>query len=505
MLIGLYWSLVALLLGGCIGSFLNVVVYRWSRGESIRHPSRSFCPSCQSPIAWYDNIPVISFLVLAGRCRHCRQTISFQYPAVELATALVFLILWDAFFAAQLREGITGLRADWPILLGHWVLFAGLIAMSAMDLEAYMIDIRITWWITLAAVLAHAGWTPATSVPMTAPAEWGPPILLQAGWIRPGPAVVLVTGAMAIGLGLAWLLVGRRWTLQSPENEDQLQDAAEEPTTGEQTAPPRRWGGWLIVILLTLLSAGYVATIATAAGQDRIPAAEPDNSATTPDATAISASVRLRAAPRILTVAIIGFVLLAIAASAPDPQVHQEVCDAIEEESAGARRDALSELALLSGAIVLGVAATIVAVGAWGTPATAAVKAALHWAPFGGTGTWPHWQPLWGVGTALTGWVIGGAIGWACRIFFTLVFGKEALGMGDVHMLAAAGAVAGWPVALLGFFLAAPLGLLAVMVIAFRPGSRVLPYGPWLASGFLLAALFQDVILRYLHVRWLFE
>jgi len=77
------------------------------------------------------------------------------------------------------------------------------------------------------------------------------------------------------------------------------------------------------------------------------------------------------------------------------------------------------------------------------------------------------------------------------------------MGMGDVHILAAAGAVAGWPVAFLGFFCAAPLTLLALVVIHFRRQSRAVPYGPWLALGFLLASLYQDRILSYLGVRWL--
>jgi len=122
----------------------------------------------------------------------------------------------------------------------------------------------------------------------------------------------------------------------------------------------------------------------------------------------------------------------------------------------------------------------------------------LYWRPAG------DWRPAWGMSTAVTGWVIGGAIGWLARIGFTLVFGKEALGMGDVHILAAAGAVAGWPVALAGFFLAAPLALLAIVVIHVRRQSRALPYGPWLALAFLLAGMFQDRILLYLDLRWLF-
>ena len=77
--------------------------------------------------------------------------------------------------------------------------------------------------------------------------------------------------------------------------------------------------------------------------------------------------------------------------------------------------------------------------------------------------------------------------------------------MGDVHLLAAAGAVASWPVAFLGFFLAACLALPAIIIIRIRRPSRTLPFGPWLALAFLVATLFQDRILMLLGVRWLFD
>src|SRR5215210_6388178 len=76
-------------LGAVIGSFLNVVIWRLPRGASLAAPG-SHCPACQRPIAPYDNIPVVSWLVLRGRCRHCRSRISVRYPLVELLTAAAF-------------------------------------------------------------------------------------------------------------------------------------------------------------------------------------------------------------------------------------------------------------------------------------------------------------------------------------------------------------------------------------------------------------------------------
>ncbi len=87
--------LLAFLFGLLIGSFLNVVIHRVPRGESVVSPG-SRCPGCGSEIAAYDNIPVVSWLVLRGRCRHCGEPISWRYPAVELLTGAVFgLLAWQ--------------------------------------------------------------------------------------------------------------------------------------------------------------------------------------------------------------------------------------------------------------------------------------------------------------------------------------------------------------------------------------------------------------------------
>src|SRR6516164_547054 len=80
---------MAFVFGLLIGSFLNVCIYRWPRGLSVVRP-RSACPACEATIAWYDNVPLVSFVLLGGRCRHCRAAISWRYPVIELLTGIAF-------------------------------------------------------------------------------------------------------------------------------------------------------------------------------------------------------------------------------------------------------------------------------------------------------------------------------------------------------------------------------------------------------------------------------
>ena len=84
-------AILALLFGLLIGSFLNVCIHRWPRGRSVVRP-RSHCVRCRKTIAWYDNIPLVSYAVLSGRCRYCGKRISARYPVVELLTGCCFSI-----------------------------------------------------------------------------------------------------------------------------------------------------------------------------------------------------------------------------------------------------------------------------------------------------------------------------------------------------------------------------------------------------------------------------
>ncbi len=115
---GIAWLFVVAS-GACVGSFLNVCIHRLPRRLSIIHPG-SACPACGRPIAWHDNIPVLSYLLLRGRCRHCRAPISPRYPLVEASTALLFALLFA-------RHGLS------PVFVVEALLSAALVALIVID------------------------------------------------------------------------------------------------------------------------------------------------------------------------------------------------------------------------------------------------------------------------------------------------------------------------------------------------------------------------------------
>jgi len=120
----------AALFGLCIGSFLNVCIYRMGREQSVVQPA-SHCPQCQKPIRWFDNIPLIGYLILRGRCRDCGAGISFRYFFVELLTGTLFTVL---FF----RFGIG------PLFFIYAALTAGLIVTTFVDFDFRIIPDEIS-------------------------------------------------------------------------------------------------------------------------------------------------------------------------------------------------------------------------------------------------------------------------------------------------------------------------------------------------------------------------
>lgn len=121
----------AAIIGLCVGSFLNVVIYRLPRGESLSSPP-SRCPSCGKRLAWFDNVPVVSWLLLAGKCRRCGARISIQYPIVEATTAIGAVVV------------VLFTPADGVLLASRFVLTAILITLFVIDLELQILPNLIT-------------------------------------------------------------------------------------------------------------------------------------------------------------------------------------------------------------------------------------------------------------------------------------------------------------------------------------------------------------------------
>jgi len=176
--------LLALLAGLLIGSFLNVCIFRFPRDLSVVSPARSFCPACEKTIAWYDNIPLVSYLVLGGRCQACKERIPLRYPLVELATGAAF-----ALCAAALGPTLIALK--------YSLYSAIMIALIACDLEERILPDEFTLGGTLLG-LALAPFVPLERyfVSMMMPYSLGP------RW----PSLAESAFGAAVGSGSIWLV-----------------------------------------------------------------------------------------------------------------------------------------------------------------------------------------------------------------------------------------------------------------------------------------------------------
>ncbi len=143
------------LLGAGIGSFLNVVIYRLPLGMSVNDPKRSFCPGCKKQIPFYRNIPLVSWLLLRGKCADCGSKIAARYFFVELLMALLFYAVFRVF------GGPWPLIGEWgPTVVAYWVLLSLLVAGTFIDMEHFILPHEITIYGAIAGVLL-AFWAPA--------------------------------------------------------------------------------------------------------------------------------------------------------------------------------------------------------------------------------------------------------------------------------------------------------------------------------------------------------
>lgn len=539
-------SMFMFALGACVGSLTNVLVYRLPRGLDVVAPP-SACPACNTRLTWRENIPVLGWLALGGRCRFCKSRISPEYPLVEAFVGLLYVLIYLLWYV--IRPHTLWLGVDWSTIRPEWaadgfaqtwpafttllVLASSLVAMTLVDAKTFTIPLILTIVPTVFGIIvhpAHALWIqlrrPGQLLHHADHEVWTIATFGPDGWRALGAGL----GAM-IGLVIAALLVRFKIITRSFADYDQWEKAelasrTSTPPTAEATpeATPE---------------AGAEAGAALAA----VTTAAPDSSHTpAPDPTApvgpqheptrqrreqflvyLAAILALAFAGAILAPAFHAPALLGVAIGALVGPLLAGVIVAGRQRRAGtpplatpasastttpdgdegvvgdpamwlayphARREMVRELIYVGPAIALALVGAAIA-GWIGGP----------WTPDPVTGdVHPATPlPLWAValGGTLMGYLIGGAVVWGVRIFGSLAFGKEAMGMGDVHLMAAVGACMGWIDATLAFFLAAFVGLYWVIASAARSGGRVeraMPYGPYLAAATMVVMLAKPVV-----------
>lgn len=461
----LVWGLKAVWLffifayGACLGSLTNVVVYRLPRGESIIRPP-SKCPNCGTKLSWRDNIPVFGWLALRGKCRYCKNPISPEYPIVEAAFGLLFVAFYIIWYMLPPHAVFLGIdwgairpawsaRNDamqtWPEFVAVLLLLASLFAMTIVDAKTFTIPIWLAWFPALVGLVfngLHGVWASVSS---------GPKLRAQIGWdwFLPTPGVarwdlvgLSVGGMIGLGIGLLLLRFGlvSRSFADFAEWEDQAKKAEEEAAAKKAAeAPPQ-------------------------------PAPVPEPPATPETATGMLGA------------------LLAWFRSLfqREPDETPEVWMTYPH----ARREVIRELSFLGPCILL------MLVGWYAGRRFGGVT--LN--PWNGayTANWPVWTWLQVLSGVFMGYLIGGGIVWGVRIFGSLAFGKEAMGMGDVHLMGAVGACLGWIDATLGFFGAAFVGLAWAILGRLLGGrfQKMLPYGPFLAVSTVLVMVCKPLVER---------
>lgn len=368
--------------GCCIGSFLNVVIYRLPREKSLVHPG-SACPHCGRPIRFYDNIPLLSWLVLRAKCRHCKAPISPRYFVIELLTGVVYLGLYLIYFHTNVRPSVH-IDGGWFAYLLDVILLSAFIAASAIDLELWIIPLSICWFVTAAGLIGSSigGYII-------------PPKIIQAYSVLPvaSPGTGAVALGAAVGLGISWLLLRTGVLKRSYESPE---------------AP----------------------LVADGEGED---------------------------------------------AGVP------ETGEPSEESMFNHRLEAAREILFVSPILICATVAVMI---------LATSGSVERW--WSGLFKYPAVAGFFG---SLFGYFVGCAVVWATRIFGTLGFGKEAMGLGDVHLMGAAGTVVGPVMVLIAFFIAPFYGLgWALFQMIFKK-IRQIPYGPFLSLAVLTVMIAHDWIL----------
>ena len=376
-------GLFVFLFGACVGSFLNVLVWRLPTGQSVVTPP-SRCPRCGHQLSWRENLPIIGWFLLRGRCRACRVKISIQYPLIEFLVACLFLAAFLAFYApfdrfpgtllgdaASPWWHLQGFGRSWPAFVLTVLAIAGLVAMTLVDAKTMLIPGEIPTTVT---IIAFVGWLAQGFLPESRGLREFVPIPV-ASWTVTFGAV-----GMLLGLGVS------RWLV----------------STGRLRASFADWNEFV---------------------------KEGDDGGAYPHA----------------------------------------------------RREMVAELLfILPGIAGAGVACVLAGLLGYTSQETVC-------------------QPMTLLGGSMIGWIAGGALVWAVRILGSLGFGREAMGLGDVHLQAAVGAAFGWKVAVLAFFVAVFIAIFwAILALVMRRFNtffqREIPFGPHLAVAAILFVVARGAV-----------
>ncbi len=472
-------------LGAIVGSFLNVLVYRLPLGKGIVTPP-SACPHCDTKLRWKDNIPILGWFLLRGRCRYCKSRISPEYFIVELFVALLFAYVGAAWFlrpsplslmgidTALLKPewAFDGLARMWPMLAQIYVLFGVLVAITLIDARTFTIPLLLPWTAAVVGFVVHplhAAWVQWRFHGLRTPPHT---------WTIPTPTGewLIATFAGMIGLIVSILLLRARvipqsfadfetWEREAQAHADQRAadvaagTAAHPPPPNDRAlAPTFRRVFLLTGPALALMFLGF--SVGMPSGKPFL-------------GMFAGMGVGL----------LIGMVLRRVVSDPGGPDEAGNDVDPIWLSYPHARREMLKELAFVA-------LPTLAFAGAWflahrsGVPPMAAEP------------------PLWisAIAGSFLGYLGGGGLVWAIRILGSLGFGKEAVGLGDVHLMAGVGAVLGWIDPTIAFFVAPGLGLMWVIgswVVARTKGKGVgtaLPFGPHLAMASVVVVLAKPIV-----------
>ena len=446
------WLILVGVYGACVGSFLNVVIYRLPEGQSLVRPG-SRCPRCGHGLAMYDNVPVLGWLWLRGRCRYCRTRISVQYPLIEALCAVLFMgMYWVDYHSGQQPGfGYWGVSQTWPALLVQLTMIAGLVAATAIDARYYIIPLGVTHLVTAVAMVV----VPVSCLWQEAAGHTAPVV----GPNGVGASIGGIAGLM-LAITLMWFKI-----LPRSFDEDPMEPSEEPTTPSAEGDDPSDSQGLLANLLMILPLIGATAGLGWWAwGDGRLGDDQPYDLLI-----------------YVLSGVMVGYFIVGLLYGAmrePD-----EASDVIGEYP-NPRREVLKEALFLMLPVI---------------GAVCGYQLTKHLNEGGLTlGSALVWRVLGGV---LMGYLVGGGVIWGVRVLGTLAFGKEAMGLGDVHLLAAIGAVIGAKHGVIVFFLAPFFGLasaagMMVMSRVMQVSGRVIPYGPYLAGAAVAVMAMRDSIER---------